>query len=570
MLIDRLTTPRQTRGNPENPSTGWAEVADILDGDFDGGGSSSGVRVNANTALRYHPMWRGVQLLSYDTARLGAFVFKRTEHDGRERDRAHKWFRSLRFKPNPVMSSFDLWAVAQSHKILHGNGYIYIARGTLRRPPMLIPLLPHRVKMVNNGGRWWYLYSPESDEDGNPFGEPLQIPPGDVLHAHGIGADGTGGYGLIDKARDALGLEIAAERYSAKFFNNSSRPPVIIEHPGKPKEEAVRNLLKSWSAMYGGVNNAHKTAVLPGGAQAKVLGIDAKASQLLESREFGLIVAANLIGIPPHKLGHPARTSFNSLESEGLSYLNDLDNHLVPWELELNCKLLTEPEQANDTHFIEFNRLALLRVDLAARTAHYDKAANRWMTANEIRQRENLPWREEFEEIAALPGATPPAGDDSGDDSTDEDSLPAETDDSGDETKARMARLRAAHMRILGESATKIAKDFGSKARRMAKKGGKAYWSWVDNEADSSIRGVFLGAIADPCEAISSSGASDRADLAAEIVELCVDRWRSLLMGAADVKESELVASVDTATERIASEASTAAVGMIGDTHEGH
>jgi hypothetical protein len=78
---------------------------------------------------------------------------------------------------------------------------------------------------------------------------------------------------------------------------------------------------------------------------------DARDAQMLESRAFDAREIANVLGVPPHKLGDPSRTAYNSLESENQGYRDDtLGPWFAAWEQECDAKLLTEAEKEAETH----------------------------------------------------------------------------------------------------------------------------------------------------------------------------------------------------------------------------
>jgi hypothetical protein len=75
--------------------------------------------------------------------------------------------------------------------------------------------------------------------------------------------------------------------------------------------------------------------------------------------------------MPPHKIQHLANATFSNIEHQGLEYDRDT---LDPWadklRAEIEFKLLTPTELDAGVHaYINLN--ALMRADLAARTAHY-------------------------------------------------------------------------------------------------------------------------------------------------------------------------------------------------------
>jgi hypothetical protein len=108
---------------------------------------------------------------------------------------------------------------------------------------------------------------------------------------------------------------------------------------------------------------------------------------------FSLRDVANWLGVPPHKLGDNTRTAYNSLEAENQAFLDDsLDYWLVNWEHECREKLLSDRQKQRDTHFIEFERKALVQADLKTRAEYYKTATGGrpWMSPDEVREKENM------------------------------------------------------------------------------------------------------------------------------------------------------------------------------------
>ena len=79
------------------------------------------------------------------------------------------------------------------------------------------------------------------------------------------------------------------------------------------------------------------------------------------------------------------------MEQQSLS-----DDALDPWwvtaETEMYRKLLSKEEQESESHYFEFNRAALLRTDMAARTTAYKSMIDSgYMCPDQAAARENLP-----------------------------------------------------------------------------------------------------------------------------------------------------------------------------------
>jgi len=321
------------------------------------GQTRAGITVNRDVALTYAAVWRAVNLISRDVAKLPLHVLKRVDPSGKERDTAHPAYALLRRKPNPYFGAFIFRQVLQAHVLLHGNGYAWIERDGDATPLGLYVLNPETTYPVRANGVLYYVTS-LSD------GTLLKMIASDVLHVRGLGFDGLIGYSVIQYAAQTIGMGIAARDHAAGFYGKGARPGVVLEYPMFLDEAAKVNIARSWNDMYAGSANAHKTAILEGGLKLSPFSVNAKDSQFIETRAFEIREVANWFGLPPHKLGDTTRTSYNSLEQEQQSYLDEsLDGCLIPWEEEAGDKLLTEQQKNEDSHLIEFERGALLRVD---------------------------------------------------------------------------------------------------------------------------------------------------------------------------------------------------------------
>lgn len=349
-----------------------------------GGSTTSGENITHKKALMFAPVWRAVNLISNDIGRLPLVTMKHID-GGKEKDKEHPAYNLLRFKPNTEMTAMTFRAMLQAHALMIGSGYALIVRKGGGQPVELIPMDPATVTPVRENGALLYVYSGAAGS--------RKLPPSQVFHLQGLGYDMLSPYSVLAYARDSLGLGTSAHKYSATFFKHSARPSVVIEHPGNLSTEAAKNLKESWDRMYMGLDNSHRTAVLEEGMKLNPFTINASDAQLVETMKFSVLEIANWFGVPPHKLGDSSKVAYNSLEAENQSYLDQsLDPWLVKWEQECWDKLLTEDEKAADSHVIEFNRAALVRADINARAAYYQKAlaGAPWMAIDEVRGLENL------------------------------------------------------------------------------------------------------------------------------------------------------------------------------------
>lgn len=89
-------------------------------------------------------------------------------------------------------------------------------------------------------------------------------------------------------------------------------------------------------------------------------------------------------------VGDLEKSSFSNIEQQSLEFVKyTLEPWLVRWEQSI-CRILLKPEEKRD-YFVKFNVDGLLRGDYASRMAGYATARqNGWMSANDIRELENL------------------------------------------------------------------------------------------------------------------------------------------------------------------------------------
>ncbi len=373
---------RTLRRSLENPSTPLSDPDDWLYTALGSYKSSSGVSVNAQTALTYSAFWRAINLISSDVAKLPLLTYER-KGKAREIALKHPAYRILRRKANDQTKAFDFRRALTGHALTVGNGYAYIVRLGNGDHYELVQLDPRLTYPVRANGRLWYVTE-------TPSGEMRRLPAEDTLHVKGYSYDGLIGYSVIEKARESLGLGMALEAYGSIFFRNAARPAVLLEHPGKLTPEARDNLRASWERMTSGLENAHRTAVLEEGMKASPFSISARDAQLLEERQFQAREVGNWTGVPSHRLGDTSNAGYNSLEQEDQAYLDStLDPWLVSWEEECWDKLLREKEKDDESFVIEFFRRGLVRANMAARGAYFSSALqNGWLNLDEVRDDE--------------------------------------------------------------------------------------------------------------------------------------------------------------------------------------
>ncbi len=372
----------KARDKPTNATSGSAYR-------FFLGGSTSGKNVNERSAMQMTAVYSCVRILSEAVASLPLHIYKYNEEGGKEKAIDHPLYFLLHDEPNPEMTSFVFRETLMTHLLLWGNAYAQIIRNGKGEVVALYPLMPNRMTVERDEyGNIYYSYNTSKDDAPTMKGSIVKLDNTDVLHIPGLGFDGLVGYSPIAMAKNAIGMAIACEEYGAKFFANGAAPSGVLEHPGTIKDPA--RLRNSWTSTFGGSSNAHKVAVLEEGMKYTPISISPEQAQFLETRKFQINEIARIFRVPPHMVGDLEKSSFSNIEQQSLEFVKyTLDPWVSRWEQSMIRSLISDFDK--NKYFIKFNVDGLLRGDYQSRMNGYAIGRqNGWMSANDIRELENL------------------------------------------------------------------------------------------------------------------------------------------------------------------------------------
>jgi HK97 family phage portal protein len=340
------------------------------------------VHVDHDTAMKYSAFYRGVAYISQSIAGL-PWETLRQSPDKTERLTRHSLWYTLRVRANPEMSAFSFKETLIAHAITHGNGFAEIEFDEAGRPLYFWPITPDRVQVKRDPETNQIYY-----EIANFTAPPTILPPWKMFHLHGLGFDGLTGYSLITLAGRSLGLSIAAEMYGEDFFSNGAVSTGYLQHPKSLGDEAYNRLKDQMNekAMFG---RKWRPMVLEEGMKWESIALNARDSQMLETRQFQISDIARWLGLPPHKLADLTRSTYSNIESQSIEVVNDA---FMPWiyrlEQEANYKLFTGRERGVIT---KMNVRGLLRGDDMSRAAYYQIMRNIGVySTNDIRRLEDM------------------------------------------------------------------------------------------------------------------------------------------------------------------------------------
>lgn len=347
---------------------------------FHMGPSVSGKMVNARSSMQTTAVFACVRIIAETIASLPLHTY-RYVGDGKERDYDHTLYRILHDEPNAEMTSFTFRETTMAHLLLWGNAFSQIIRNGRGDVMGLYPLLPDKMAVDRDSkGEIYYAYKKE--------GQTYYLGPDEVLHIPGLGFDGVMGYSPVALAKNAIGLNIAAEEYGGRFFANNATPSGILSTAGTLKDPG--KVSDAWQAAYGGTRNSNKVAVLEEGLQYQPISMPNADAQFLETRKFQIEEICRIFQVPPHLVADLSKSSFNNIENQSISFVvHTIRPWLVRIEQAMNRKLFKETEKGEC--FVSFNASALMRGDYKSRMDGYAIGIqNGFFSVNDVRRMENL------------------------------------------------------------------------------------------------------------------------------------------------------------------------------------
>ena len=345
------------------------------------GTSNAGKSVNPKNAVQVSAVYACVRVIAETIASLPFGVYESTD-SGSNKATEHPLYRLLHDEPNPEMTSFVWRETMLTHLLLYGNAFCQIIRSGRTNIVGLYPLLPDRMEVDRDSkGNLTYTYTTTD-------GKPVALKPEDVLHIPGLGFDGIVGYSPIALEKNAIGLGIAAEEYGSRFFQNGARPSGILTHPNTVKDP--KRLRESWNAAYGGSGNSGKVAILEESMTFTPISIPNNEAQFLETRKFQVEEICRIYRVPAHLIGNLDHATFSHIEHMSIDFaVHTIRPWLVRIEQAMNRALFLDTEKGR--FYVQFNLDGLMRGDYKSRMEGYAIARqNGWMSANDIRELENL------------------------------------------------------------------------------------------------------------------------------------------------------------------------------------
>jgi HK97 family phage portal protein len=334
--------------------------------------TNAGVLVNANSSLGLTAVWSAISLTA-DT--ISTLPCKGYRYDDNNQATLLTPQPTWISKPDPDMTASSFWQAYITSMMLHGHGFARIYRDGDRVVGMAV-LNPIKVKMKRlDDATIEYRYDNKVIPSRDIRSTPYFLQPGEVR-----------GTSPIVQLAQNLGLAIALDTFTARFFGSGANPGLVLKTPGKLTTDQVEDLANQVDAKHAGLTASHRPLILQGGLETEKTTNANDQNQLIESRRFAVEDVARIFNTPPHLLGLPGYNSYASVEESNLQWISHQLRPLAT-KLESTFSDLLPPGQ-----FLRFNFGALERGNLTSRATAYSQLTQAGIiSTDDARRLEDLP-----------------------------------------------------------------------------------------------------------------------------------------------------------------------------------
>lgn len=345
--------------------------------------SKVGIHINAQNALKVTAVFACIRLLSENIASLPLFLYRKTEK-GKEKATDLPLYGVLHDAPNPETDSFQFWQAFVANMLVYGRGYAEVVRNNAGQVVEMWNITTPYVKVQRNSETKELEYIVIS-----PGKERFTLRKDQVFRVDWFSMDTLNAFHPLELAKEAIGLNVAAEEFAANYFKNGANVGGIIEYPDGMDDDAAERFRKDVRDTYEGLSKSARLLFLEQGSHFQKVSNTPEESQMLETRKFQVAEMARFYNVPLHMIGDLEHATFSNIEQMSLNFvIYSLRPYLVRIERAITAQLLTLLDREN--LFSKFSVDALLRGDYKSRMEGYALARqNGWMSANDIKNLED-------------------------------------------------------------------------------------------------------------------------------------------------------------------------------------
>lgn len=372
-IIDRIF-----RRKAETRATSWDLLATL------GLPTMTGAMVSPAVVEGNAAAFSAITIISEAVGTLPAIVYRKQGDGVRQVEPGHPVAKLFSDRPNEIQSPAEFITTMQANCLVHGAAYAEIERDGNGRPVALWPLHPGQIAMERIPGTRRIRYQ-VNDEIGA-----RRLLQEEIFAIRDRWDDPYTPRSRLDRAREALGIAVATERFAGAVWRNGARLSGIVSHPEQIGPEAAKTLRETLQAVYGGSENAGKIGVLEEGMTWTALSSTPHDAELSEARRIAVLEVDRIFNVPAPLLNELSNANYsNVVEMRRQFAAGTVQPWLTRWEQAISRDLFSEAGRRN--YEVEFDMDLLVRADFLQRLQGYRIGREVGLySANDLRRFEHL------------------------------------------------------------------------------------------------------------------------------------------------------------------------------------
>ncbi len=210
---------------------------------------------------------------------------------------------------NPQQTEMDFWTTVEESLSYRGNAYLWrlpspdtgrVGEMWALHPDQVTPLVDDRGALV-----FRVAFTPGYPD---PLGlgrrTIVQVGRDVILHVRGWGDGGRlVAPSPIERHRISIGAALAQQKYQERFYDQGTLSGIAISFPPTVNAQQAEQWRDLWGAQYEGVDQAHRTKVIGGGATVARIGLTQADAEYVDSANLSVEDIARIFRVTSSMLG---------------------------------------------------------------------------------------------------------------------------------------------------------------------------------------------------------------------------------------------------------------------------
>lgn len=317
--------------------------------------------IDEETAMKIGALYQGINIIGDTISSMPVYLYKDNEgftevfmQDPRSRVMSNM--------ANETISSFNMKKAIIKDLILYGNAFAKIEQS---KSEVKLYYLPTNVvtPKKDNSGYYYELQSYSTDVNGENYPAEVVDDADMLVLVRNNKYNSVTGVGLLEYAKDVLGLSVEESSYMLNLFRNGLSAKALLSSKTPFKKEIKEQLKADLKDFYSGSQNAGKMLVLEGDIGIQNLSLTPADIKLIESKHFTISEISRFLNIQKHLLNLDRQQgTYSNITSERMMLLqNTLMPYVTMIESAMNAKLLT-PQEIEQGYYFAFDTSEMLRL----------------------------------------------------------------------------------------------------------------------------------------------------------------------------------------------------------------